>query len=136
MLFSSRYNHSCVSNCLLYFCGTKLVMMAVNPIGKGEQCTVTYGWNYWSHDFMDRRLKLQEYCFTCSCKACIGKWPNFADKVYDNIIANYENFTDNDVRMCAELFMVLKQLHSDLGNDTWIERSLSTCFKWQPSYSE
>jgi len=82
---ASCLNHSCNPNTIKYWEGNQLVVVASQPIRKGEEVTDNYGMHFTSAARTQRKSWLQtHYSFTCSCAACqldLPRVENLPDQV-------------------------------------------------------
>jgi hypothetical protein len=63
---SSLFNHSCCPNAAWDFIDGKIVTRVLRPIKKGEQVTVSYGYQFHNYPEEERQKALRDtYCFTC-----------------------------------------------------------------------
>jgi len=69
----SRINHSCCSNSVSNWKGssTKLQIIAVRPISKGEEITFDYLGAGSLYDYEERRIRLKARDIDCTCEICI-----------------------------------------------------------------
>ncbi|CAL4122946.1 unnamed protein product [Meganyctiphanes norvegica] len=74
----SLLNHSCYGGCVRYYEGSKMVMITVRPVLKGEMICENYGPKFTKDEFTARQRKLySRYWFRCGCEACTGRWPTY-----------------------------------------------------------
>eukprot|EP00116_Pleurobrachia_bachei_P008355 sb/3468617/ len=66
------FNHSCLPNTRIYYEDTRLTMVAIRYIGKGEEVFHNYGPNpiYMPITSERKKLLLRLFHFTCDCPAC------------------------------------------------------------------
>lgn len=99
---SARVNHSCEPNCLRVGTPSGLYTVAIRPIAKGEEITISYFSSYVTgftdHTHLTNSLKLK--CgFSCCCLAC--KESKFSENPYS--------------RRLEELFTQHSELTADLN---------------------
>ncbi|KAB0798709.1 hypothetical protein PPYR_09702 [Photinus pyralis] len=80
------FNHSCDPCIVRYNIGSKMIAKTVKPIRKGEVIYENYGPIYTNSPKAERQqFLLENYWFTCHCKACEQDWPLFKE-MEDNVI--------------------------------------------------
>ena len=103
--FGSLLNHSCQPNSVLMYLGGKQVVRAMEPIGVGEEITISYVDT--AHAMANRgRLLADKYFFTCRCPSCV-----------DPLVQGCEQYTAG--------FLSTTQSHMDERNKKIEERRLS-----------
>ncbi|KAF7286825.1 hypothetical protein GWI33_003882 [Rhynchophorus ferrugineus] len=74
--FLSMFNHSCSPNVLRLSCGINSIVIALEPIKKGEKCLDNYGYHYALMTKQERQHSLKDqYKFVCNCDACEHDYP-------------------------------------------------------------
>ncbi|KAK5645641.1 hypothetical protein RI129_004105 [Pyrocoelia pectoralis] len=80
------FNHSCDPCIVRYNIGSKMFAKTVKPIRKGEVIYENYGPIYTNSPKDERQqFLLENYWFTCHCRACEEDWPLFKE-MEDNVI--------------------------------------------------
>lgn len=74
----SLTNHSCNPAAARSSYGNVVVLRAIRFIPQGGEVTDSYGEHYGISPCEARRVELlQQYCFTCTCEACVNSWPTY-----------------------------------------------------------
>jgi len=69
-------NHSCNPNTIKYWEGDRIILVASQPIRKGDEITDNYGMHFLNNHKAQRQDWLQEcYWFQCNCSACLSNHP-------------------------------------------------------------
>jgi len=68
---ASMMNHSCDPSVINSFCGSRIIVKAIKPVGKGGEVFNCYGPHFRHHSLADRQETLKgQYHFTCTCPCC------------------------------------------------------------------
>merc|ERR1719342_1971605 len=114
----SLMNHSCYPGCMRFFDGSKMVVVTVRPLQKGDMISENYGPKFTAEDYITRQRKLNSrYWFRCHCEACIGRWPT-----YDNLEVQAVKKT----LLCSKCHTKLPYATPDQPNVTCSKCSLTT----------
>lgn len=74
------FNHSCEPGVTRYYRGNSVCVRTVKGIPAGSMVAENYGPLFTQVSREERRSTLlNQYKFTCNCRACAGDWPKFAD---------------------------------------------------------
>ena len=76
----SLLNHCCDPSVVRHSYGDTCVLRAIKHIKKGDPIVDNYGFIYAVQKKQDRQQHIKEqYCFDCSCIACVNNWPLYQD---------------------------------------------------------
>lgn len=120
-VFPSFFNHSCVSNTLIYGIGDFLILKAAKDIEKNEELTVSYV--TFESCYERRKHILENWKFTCNCALCsyqITYTINNPIKKYafDVIeVIKEKLFSDNDDLDKLALNQIAKQSSNFISNE-------------------
>ncbi|KAJ2940398.1 hypothetical protein O0L34_g77 [Tuta absoluta] len=73
--FAGKLKHSCNANLLLMGLKNKIALVAIRPIKKGDELTISFLGHYYENIQASREYRL--FCATqsvCRCRVCVEKW--------------------------------------------------------------
>lgn len=122
----SLINHSCDPNVVRHsYCGSDVVLTAIQFIKKGDQIFDNYGFHHATHNREERHSHLKsQYHFTCQCIACAENWPlyvNLPDKNPAYLPGANISMINESSKKFREILYKIIQDHSTENVGEWLD---------------